>query len=332
MIELYYIIWGALGMDHTENAYAAMLLTMALSPDREEYARPLSTPEFRRVEALARSSGFGSIGALLDVDISGLVMLLGLTEEEAYRVYTLLHRDVQLTYALGGFMEDGIEVVTQYDAEYPRRLTRVLKASAPPFLYRCGNDALPDKPAIAVMGISGVRTTPEARRQIEALVDGATRQGYVVITGGELGVSRLAASLAAERGGMLVDVLGGGLREHLKNDAVAAMLSEGRASVLSTEHPDALFTVNHAVARNKLLFALADAAFIFNTDGRRGELDALAKRACDWIYAWQDYAGNRPLLSRGARPFHALRDGDFEEMSRHWSSSQAQQMDMFDLL
>ena len=93
---------GALGMDHTENAYAAMLLTMALSPDREEYARPLSTPEFRHVEALARSSGFGSIGGLLDVDISGLVMLLGLTEEEAYRVYTLLHRDVQLTYALGG--------------------------------------------------------------------------------------------------------------------------------------------------------------------------------------------------------------------------------------
>ena len=319
-------------MDHTENAYAAMLLTMALSPDREEYARPLSTAEFRRVEALARNSGFGSIGALLDVDISGLVMLLGLSEEEAYRVYTLLHRDVQLTYALGGFMEDGIEVVTQYDAEYPRRLTRALKEAAPPFLYRCGDGALPDRPAIAVMGISGVRTTPEARRQIEVLVEGATRQGYAVITGGELGVSRLAAGMAAERGGRLVDMLGGGMREHLKNDAVAAMLSEGRAAVLSTEHPDALFTVNHAVARNRLVFALADAAFIFNTDGRRGELDALARRACDWIYAWQDYAGNRPLLSRGAHPFHALQDGDFETMSRHWADSRAQQLDMFDLL
>ena len=182
------------------------------------------------------------------------------------------------------------------------------------------------------MGISGVRTTPEARRQIEVLIEGATRQGYAVITGGELGVSRLTAALAAERGGRLVDILGGGLREHLKNEAVAAMLSEGRAAVLSTEHPDALFTVNHAVARNKLLFALADAAFIFNTDGRRGELDALANRTCEWIYAWQDYAGNRPLLSRGARPFHALRDGDFEAMSRHWSASRAQQMDIFDLL
>ena len=319
-------------MDHSENAYAAMLLTMALSPDREEYARPLSTPEFRRVEALARGSGFGSIGALLDVDISGLVMLLGLTEEEAYRVYTLLHRDVQLTYALGGFMEDRIEVVTQYDEAYPRRLTQTLKASAPPFLYRSGNGALPGQPAIAVMGISGVRTTPEARRQIEALVEGATRQGYVVITGGELGVSRLAAGLAAERDGRLVDIPGGGLREHLKNDSISRMTGEGRAAVLSMEHPDALFTVNHAIARNKLLFALADAAFIFNTDGRRGELDALANRTCDWIYAWQDYAGNRPLLSRGARPFHELRDGDFEEMSRHWTSSRAQQMNMFDLL
>ena len=319
-------------MEHTDNAYAAMLLTMALSPNREEYARPLSTPEFRRVEALARSSGYGGIGALLDVDISGLVMLLGLGEEEAYRVYTLLHRDVQLTYALGGFMADGIEVVTQYDAEYPRRLTEALKEAAPPFLYRAGNAALPDQPAIAVVGISGVRTSPEARRQIETLVTGATRKGYAVVTGGELGVSRLAAGCALDNGGQLLDVLGGGLREHLKQDAIATLVSRGRAAVLSTEHPDALFTVNHAIARNRMLFALADAAFIFNTDGRRGELDALANRTCDWVYAWQDYAGNQSLISRGARPFHGLRDGDFDEMSRHWTSSRAQQMDMFDLL
>ena len=319
-------------MEHTENAYAAMLLTMALSPNREEYARPLSTPEFRRVEALARGSGFGSIGALLDVDISGLVMLLGLTDEEAYRVYTLLHRDVQLTYALGGFMEAGIGVVTQYDDGYPRRLTQTLNDAAPPFLYRCGNGALPGQPAIAVVGISGVRTTPEARRQVEALVEGARRKGYAVVTGGELGVAHIAAGLVAENGGQLVDVLGGGLREHLKNDSISKLIAENRAAILSTEHPDALFTVNHAIARNKLLFALADAAFVFNTDGRRGELDALANRTCDWIYAWQDYAGNQPLLSRGARPFHALRDGDFEEMSRHWTSSRAQQMNMFDLM
>ena len=52
-------------MGHTDDAYAAMLLTMALSPNKEEYARPLSTQEFRRFEAAARASRFRGIGKLL---------------------------------------------------------------------------------------------------------------------------------------------------------------------------------------------------------------------------------------------------------------------------
>ena len=126
-------------MGHNDNAYAAMLLTMALSPNREEYARPLGVQEFRRLEASVRETNYRSIGALLDMDISGLMMNLGLSEEESYRAYTLLHRDVQLTYALEGFMAEGIDVVTQYDGEYPRRLGEELRDSAPPFLYRCGD-------------------------------------------------------------------------------------------------------------------------------------------------------------------------------------------------
>ena len=130
----------------------------------------------------------------------------------------------------------------------------------------------------------------------------------------------------------LVEVLGGGMRERIDDDTLALLVGEGRAAVLSTEHPDALFTVNHAVTRNRLMLAMADAAFIFNTDGRRGESEALANRACDWIYAWEDYAGNRPLIARGARPFRQLSDADFDAMSRHWISSRAEQLNIFDLL
>ena len=122
------------------------------------------------------------------------------------------------------------------------------------------------------------------------------------------------------------------MHEHLKSDSIARMVGEGRAAVLSAEHPDALFTVSHAIARNKLLFAMADAVFIFNTDGRRGETDALQNRACDWVYAWEGYEGNRPLIAKGAVPFGALTDEAIDEMSRHWSSSQARQVSMFDLL
>lgn len=319
-------------MGHTDDAYAAMLLTMALSPNKEEYARPLSVSEFRRFEAAARASSYGNIGALLDMDISGLMLYLGLSEEESYRAYTLMHRGVQLSYAMDGFAAQGIEVVTQYDAQYPERARRKLGAVAPPCFYCCGNAALLSRPAVAILGVGGIRTTDEARRSVAALARGAARLGYAVITGGEPGVSRMAASVVAESGGTLVDLLGGGMRAHVQNDDVACLIAEDRAAVVSLEHPDALFTANHALARNRLLFALADAAFVFNTDGRRGEAEAVQSRACDWIYAWEGYPGNRALIARGATPFSTLDDDKLEAMSRHWASSGGQQISLFDLM
>ena len=122
--------------------------------------------------------------------------------------------------------------------------------------------------------------------------------------------------------GILIDVA----------DELARLIAEGRGAVLSLEHPDALFTANHALARNRLLFALADAAFVFNTDGRRGEAEALQSRACDWIYAWEGYPGNRALIARGAKPFSTLDDDRLAAMSRRWASSGGEQISLFDLI
>lgn len=319
-------------MIHTDDAYAAMLLTMALSPNKEEYARPLSVAEFRRFEAAARASSYHNIGSLLEMDISGLMIYLGLTEEESYRAYTLLHRGVQLSYAMDAFAQAGIEVVTQYDAQYPGRLRRKLGPAAIPCFYLCGSPELLNRPAIAILGIGGVRTTDEAREAVDALVRGAIQRDYTILTGGEPGVARMAAGVVAERGGCLIDILGGDMRARLRDDGIARLVAEGRGAVLSLEHPDALFTVNHAVARNRQLFALCDAAFIFSTDGRRGEIEAMQSRTCDWIYAWSGYPANRALIARGAVPFDSLDDAKIEAMHRHWSSSAGEQLSVFDML
>ncbi len=76
---------------------------------------------------------------------------------------------------------------------------------------------------------------------------------------------------------------------------------------------------------------MADAAFVFNTDGRRGEGEALQGKLCDWIYAWTGFDGNRALIARGAVPFNDLTDAALDDISRHWLSSRAQQINMFDL-
>lgn len=319
-------------MNYTDDGYAAMLLTMALSPDREEYARPLSTQEYRTLEAAVRRSRYGCPGKLLDADVSGLMMYLELPEAEALRVYTLLHRSVQLTYALEGLAREGVEAVTCCDGDYPGRLHQKLGEQAPVFFYRCGDPAVLNKPAIAIVGIGGVRTDDAVRAAVEQLVTGATRRGYAIVTGGEPGVSRVAASVADACGGAMIDVVGGDMRQHIHIDGVAERIATGRGAVLSLVHPEAMFTVVHAAARNKLLFALADAAFIFNTDGRRGELGILQNRYCRNVYAWEGFAENRPLFAHGATPFGAGGAMDFDGMVDRWRADNVQQLSMFDLL
>lgn len=319
-------------MGYTSDGFATMLLTMALSPNREEYARPYSTQEYYKLEARVRESCYHSIGELMGVDISGLMMQLDISEEEGYRIFTLLNRGVQLGYTIESFLMRGIEVVTLHGDDYPKCLERKMRDAAPPFLYRYGNVSLIGKPAISIVGISGVKTTPEVRDGIISIVKTACRLGYSVITGGELGVSRIAATAVLEHGGNLIDVLGGGMYDHLAYEPIDALIKENRAALLTMEHPEAMFTVSHAIARNKVIFALSDAAFVCNTDNKRGETDALHNHYCDWIYAWSGYPANRTLISRGATPISDLRKFDFEGMSRHWRGSKSEQLNMFDLM
>ena len=322
-------------MQYCDDAYAVMLLTMALTANREEYARPLSTQEFRRLDAAVRASELRSPGKLLGLDISGLMQQLGITEEEAYRIFTLLNRSVQLTYSLEGFLEQGIEVVTQYDRRYPRRLILRLGEAAPPVFYIAGNAELLNRPMLAVVGNSGVKTSPVVRASVEKIVSEARRLGYAVVTGGELGVGRLALNCTAAGEGVQVDVLGGnlaGLAGHVHEPTFIELSAQQRTAAVSLEHPEALFTVSHAIARNKVLFALAEAAFVFNSDGKRGEIDAIRDRVCDYVYAWDGYPGNQPILAKGAQPFASAENLDFDDLRRRWLASRAEQLSLFDIL
>ena len=315
---------------YNDDAFATMLLTVPLSADRAEYARPLSTPEYSRMLARVKSSAAARLGALLHVDISGLMMLLGVGEEEAYRLYTLLHRGVQLTYALEGFLQKGVRIITCFDDDYPPHFRARMGAAAPPALFFAGERALLDRPAVAVLGVSGVKTTPEMRQSIEGIVRGARDLGSSVGTGGELGVSRVAATLVAEVGGTLIDVPAGGLLGHIGEEPMRALLADGRMAALSLEHPEALFTVSHAIARNKLVLALARAAFVFNNDGKRGESDMLKRGLCDWLYAFTGFPGNHALVARGAQPFRAIDAEEFHRLASRWKTSFTQQLSMFD--
>ncbi len=61
---------GGIRISYTNESYAAMLLTLALSPNKEEYARPYSTQEFYALSRVTADSPIKSVGNLIGTDIS----------------------------------------------------------------------------------------------------------------------------------------------------------------------------------------------------------------------------------------------------------------------
>ena len=173
-------------MNYSTDSYAAMLLCLALSPNREEYAHPLTTSEYRDVCRRTKASSARHIGDLIGVDISGIMQLLGVTEEEAYRIYTLMSRSVQLSYTMEGFAMRGIKIITEFDEGYPLRLKKRAGEDAPPVMYVYGDAETLNAPSIGILGMSGIKTSAEVRASIEAITAFANKAGYRVMAGGEL--------------------------------------------------------------------------------------------------------------------------------------------------
>lgn len=318
-------------MHHNDDSFAAMLLTLTLTPDKDEIVRPLTTAEFSRL-ALRAASGKGrSIGSLIGMDMSGILDALDCTEDEAYRICMLLNRAMPLSYALEKFNGDGIEIVTRFNDEYPTRLGDRLDQAAPAAFYLSGNPQVLSCPMIAVMGIGGVKLPENAAQQVRKLIEQARDGGYGVVSGGEPGIARLAAQAAKEAGVPYVDVLGGDMSRHCATSPVREMLAEDRCAVISLLHPDALFTVGHAIARCKLIYALSSAAFVFNTDGKRGEGEAMKNRYCEGIYAWDipQPAANRQLIAKGAIPVSDFGQLRFDRLAANWKMAQAEQLRFF---
>lgn len=318
-------------MHHNDDSFAAMLLTLTLTPDKDEIVRPLTTVEFSRLAVRASANGKGGVGSLIGMDMSGIMDVLDCNEDEAYRICMLLNRAMPLSYSLEKFSGDGIEILTRYNEEYPSRFADKLGVNAPAAFYLRGNPQALSYPLIAIMGVSGVKLPTNAEEQVRSLVKQASAHGYGVISGGEPGIGRLAAMAANDMGVPYVDVLGGDLTQHCASAPIRAMLKEERCAVISMLHPSALFTVGHAISRCKLIYALSSAAFIFNTDGKRGEGEALKNRYCEGLYVWDiPYPpANRQMITKGAIPVQDFADIRFDRLSANWKMAQAEQLKFF---
>jgi len=98
----------------------------------------------------------------------------------------------------------------------------------------------------------------------------AAKSGRAVVSGGTKGIDRAAMQGGLEAGGTVVGVMADSLeRAALSHDNREALM-DGRLVLISPYDPAAGFNVGHAMQRNKLIYALADAALVVTSDFQKG--------------------------------------------------------------
>lgn len=232
------------------------------------------------------------------------------------RLQCLLGRGFLLSQVIERWQARAIWVVSRADVEYPRRLKVRLREDAPAVIYGCGDMGLLELGGLAVVG---------SRQVDDAVIDYtlavsrlAARAGRTLVSGGAKGIDQAAMRGALEAGGKVSGVLVDSLEKTAMNREHRNLLLDGQLVLISPYDPSAGFNVGNAMQRNKLIYALADAALVVSSDLNKGGTWAGAIEQLDKLKFIPVYvrstgepsAGLDALRAKGAMPWLNPQDVD----------------------
>jgi predicted Rossmann fold nucleotide-binding protein DprA/Smf involved in DNA uptake len=256
-----------MNMSLSPNTQAILLLTAPLIAGRAEPSSDLLTPgEYKRLARFLRDKQRQPADLLAPDARELLAECQQLIDSD--RLKRLLARGFLLSQAVDRWQTRAIWVVSRADADYPKRLKARLKDDAPAVLYGCGDAAILDTGGLAVVGSRHVDDAlVEYTEGIGRLTAKARR---TLVSGGAHGIDQAAMRGTLEAGGKAVGVLADSLERAALNREHRNLLMDGRLVLISPYDPSAGFNVGHAMQRNKLIYALADAALVVSSDYEKG--------------------------------------------------------------
>lgn len=283
-----------------------LLLCGRFGGERKEPHAPLSPTEYGELARWLKTREFRPADMLTEAARTVFGELIQARLDRA-RIEFLLGRGTALALALERWQRAGLWVVSRGDAAYPQRYRQVFKHRAPPLLFGAGEQSLMERGGLAVVG---ARKASDEALQFTAKV--GTRcacEGIAVVSGGARGVDSAAMQAATEAGGMALGVLACDLLKSSMNRLNRTAIQAGQLVLLSPFSPEAGFNAGNAMARNQLIYALADHALVVDSTEDSGGTWAGATE--DLRQGWTplfvrlpDEGGGNPVLaSRGAKVF-----------------------------
>jgi DNA processing protein len=299
----------------TPNTQAILLLTAPLIAGRGESSGDLLTfSEYNRLTHILREKQ-KQPADLIEPEAEELISVCA-TVFGRERLESLLGRGFLLSQAVDRWNARAIWVVSRADATYPRRLKARLKEDAPLVLYGCGDAALLDMGGLAVVGSRHV--DDELISYTESVGRLAAGTGRTLISGGAKGIDRAAMHGALQAGGAVAGVMSDSLERGALAGDNREPLMDHKLVLISPYDPAAGFNVGHAMQRNKVIYALADAALVVTSDFEKGGTWAGAIEQLEKLHFVPVFVrnganagkGNAALLQHGALPWPNPHDCD----------------------
>jgi predicted Rossmann fold nucleotide-binding protein DprA/Smf involved in DNA uptake len=253
----------------------------------------------------------------------GIEEFFNLSKDQWSSEYTLNDKQVSDLYEaktrLPGYaflaedmINQGYEFIPILSAHYSTNLKKYLKATyAPPLLTIKGNRELLMKQSAAIIGS---RDASEISLKFtETIARKACRENKVVVSGYARGVDRQALDSALSAGGQSIIVLPQGILTFSSGfQQYYKQITNGDVLVLSTYFPKSQWTSELAMARNTIIYGLADEIYVAESSEKGGSwsgvVNGLSKGRT--VFVRQPEEGeknaNSLLIQKGATAINLL--------------------------
>jgi predicted Rossmann fold nucleotide-binding protein DprA/Smf involved in DNA uptake len=286
-----------------DRSLVALLLTSHLVP---QTVKPLRSSEFWSL-----LSRFEELESLVSEPPDAIEHLLSTSTEQARQIHELLGGAASFAFELETLQRRGITVLSALDEGYPAALRERLGSAAPPVLYVAGPLELAVSSGIGIVGARDV--DPDAARAAKDAATLLASNGLTVYSGAAKGIDQVAMNAAFAAGGKVVGILADSLERRLRDPDTRRAIMDDRVCLFTPYKPSMGFTVANAMARNKLIYALARRTFVVQSDFERGGTWAGAsewlKRTPQDVAVWVGRGkgpGNDALVAAGAQPIDRL--------------------------
>ena len=316
-------------MKFSDNSMSAVLLCSYMGINNDDAYKPLPLKEWN--ELLDSVLEHGQQPSVVMDPSQSFLRETDCSQAYIERIKRLMSRAGTVAFQLDELEGKGIDIVTQFDADYPVLMKRRLKKKTPPVLFYSGDIGLAKKIGIGVAGSRNVDA--EGVEFARKLVEKAAAERLVVYSGGAKGVDSIAEKAAVESGSAAISFVADSLISKIRKKEILDAIVNRKCLLLSDVRPDVGFSAARAMNRNRYIYASSYGTFVVASDYNKGGTWAGATEAMknEWtkVLVWNHggYEGNRRLIEKGAVPYELSEAPVFELLTR--KEEKFQQVDLF---